>query len=123
MALEDFTQEEIVAINKFLGDGTVWREMGRTRPARDFDTIKKMAEQQKDIKKAVDDRLRRERELLDRLADENGRIGGILPLVIQNACRRIVGEGAGNMSVYLDEETFKRYTTLLKTVCQEIERW
>ena len=32
MALEDFTQEEIVAINKFLGDGTVWREMGRTRP-------------------------------------------------------------------------------------------
>lgn len=47
MALEDFTQEEIVAINKFLGDGTVWREVGRTRPARDFDTIKKMAEQQK----------------------------------------------------------------------------
>ena len=123
MALEDYTKEEIGVIDKFLGDRSVWRGMGQTRPANSFEEMRKTAERQKDFKSAVEDRCRRERELIAGLADENGRIAGKLPLTIQNACRRIVGEDAASASVYSNETVFTRYTDLLKLVCQEVGRW
>lgn len=123
MALDNYTKEEAAAIDKFLGDSEAWRSVGRSRPARDFAGLKKLAEQQRNIKAEVDERIKRERETVDAYLDENGRLGGKIPLGVLSACRRIAGEEIGNTSVFGSEEVFQRYLHLLKTVCEELKGW
>lgn len=120
MALKDYTSEERGTIERFLGDKELWRELGRTSPVKSFADIEKQAKEQKNRDAAIKKRMEQELEFIGTCADEAGRIGGRLSLLVRQNLRQLVNV---SNSVYDNEQDFQRYMELLKAVCRVMKKW
>ena len=121
LALDNYTKEEIRVIDKFLGDGAVWRGIGRDRPATSFKDLETLTKNRESEASAVKDRMEREKEVLNTYSDGSGHIGGTLAVFVRHTVQTLAGRSGA--SVYSSELEFKRYMGLLRAVCEEMKGW
>lgn len=123
LALDNYTKEEIRVIDKFLGDGAVWRGIGRDRPATSFKDLETLTKNRESEASAVKDRMEREKEVLNTYSDGSGHIGGRLTVYVQQIVQSLVRTGIGSTTVYANERDFQRYTEMLRAVCEILKGW